>query len=550
MRGGFVACLTSSGHGRDPRLDVAVEALRWHRGAPSFHRHGQLQIACLVDSDHGPTVEIGDGILRLAHGSPAEPLDTLRARDRFVGVESDGQTLRAVRDPMGEVPLFYRRIGGEFWLATEVHPLLAVAPADPDLDWLAAFSAMVEYPDRTGWAGVARALPGEILYVDAQLRSRQERYFLPSAANSSRVSASDAAHRLRELLSAAVAKRCSERCGVVLSGGLDSSAVAVLAARTARPVLLTLSHPRLPEVDETRYAQAVADAAGIPLTTLAIEPDAWDPSDDIATLGTPPLAAPTGMYAQAFEGLVARGCEVALDGHDGDGTLGNQYAWAGNTLLDLRPDRLVGAARKHGARVMLRETVKDLVAPAVRRRLQPSGPAASGRESFVPYFRGATADRLVADLRWRPPRYGWRHAQLRALLPPTTQYFEETEQVAARIGIDIQHPFADRALIEFLIGLPHAVKSSTTRLKPLLREALADLLPEAVAEREDKTHFIPVIDARVDFEACYLAIRDSPTRLPDVDYGRLFRDATSPVTDRMLWMRLTSAHAFLAGSGR
>ena len=135
---------------------------------------------------HGPTVEIRAGRLLLCHGAAPEPLELLERRDRFVGIESDGRDLRAIRDRMGEVPLFYRRIGDEFWLATEIHPLLEIAPAEPDLDWLAAFCAMVEYPDTTGWMGIKRVLPGEIMEVDAELRVTSRRYFAPSVGTAPR----------------------------------------------------------------------------------------------------------------------------------------------------------------------------------------------------------------------------------------------------------------------------------------------------------------------------------------------------------------------------
>ena len=129
------------------------------------------------------------------------------------------------------------------------------------------------------------------------------------------------------------------------------------------------------------------------------------------------------------------------------------------------------------------------------------------------------------------------------------QSFEEIELLGARSGIDVRHPFADRDVVDFGIALPHAVKASTVRIKPLLRDALADLLPQSIAEREDKTQFAAVIDARVDFDACYRSVRDSGIRLPDLDYGRLFRDAARPVNDRIFWTRLAKAHVFLAGTG-
>jgi hypothetical protein len=200
MRGGFVACLAST----DPsesRLESVVARLRWHAGELSTHRHGGLQIACLADDVHGPTVEISGGTLVLCHGAPPERLERLERHDRFAGIESNGESLRAIRDPMGEVPLFYRRVGDEFWLGTEIHPLLAIAPAEPDLEWLAAFVAAVEHPEMTGWVGIGRVLPGEIVEVDRGLRMSPWRYFVPRVGTRRpRPSSEEAARRFSDAI--------------------------------------------------------------------------------------------------------------------------------------------------------------------------------------------------------------------------------------------------------------------------------------------------------------------------------------------------------------
>ena len=546
MWGGFVACL---GPGQTAaRVESAASHLKWHRGEVACHRHGALHVACLASELHGPNVEVGAGRLLLCHGASARPLEALKRSDRFAALESDGASLRAIRDPMGEVPLFYRRAGDELWLATEIHPLLAIAESEPDLEWLAAFAAMVEDPAGTGWSGVRRAMPGEILNVDPGLRITSERYFPPRVGVGRRGVSAVAARGFRELFLNAVAKRSSARCGVLLSGGLDSSAVAVAAARTVRPALLTISHPRVAEIDEIKYAQAIADTLGVRLATLEVEPDAWDPADDIRIFGLPPQGVPTGIYVHGLGALAAAGCDLALDGQDGDGALGNPYAWCANTLLDARVDRLAHAAGEHGLVFVLRQLGRDFVPPSVWNRMGRWPPPPDHRASFLPYFRGATRSRLAEESRWRPPRSGWEHAQLQALLPPATQLFEEIELYGARSGIDIQHPFADRELVSFLIALPHVMKASSHRLKPLLRGAFADLLPQVVVDRDDKTDFAALIDARVDFHECFRTVRDSGVRLPDLDYDRLFRDAARPVNDRLFWMRLARAHVFASGT--
>ena len=103
--------------------------------------------------------------------------------------------------------------------------------AGPPVGWPHS-QRTVEYPDTTGWLGI-RARP-----------ARRDPAGRPSVASELatvlcarrghapwRPIAGEAARRFRELFSIAVAKRYFRRCGVLLSGGLDSSAVAVVAAR-------------------------------------------------------------------------------------------------------------------------------------------------------------------------------------------------------------------------------------------------------------------------------------------------------------------------------
>ena len=118
----------------------------------------------------------------------------------------------------------------------------------------------------------------------------------------------------------------------------------------------------------------------------------------------------------------------------------------------------------------------------------------------------------------------------------------------ARVGIDVQHPFADRDLVDFVITLPHAVKASTARIKPLLRDALADLSRKLLLSGTTRPTSHRDRPLESTSTRAIAGIRDSGVRLPDLDYGRLFRDARRPVNDRVFWTRLTSAHVFLAGS--
>lgn len=144
---------------------------------------------------------------------------------------------------------------------------------------------------------------------------------------------------------------------------------------------------------------------------------------------------------------------------------------------------------------------------------------------------------------WPSRRWGVR--QLQPLLPRATISFEQKELEAARHGIDLRHPFADRELVEFLISLPSVLKSDPMRPKAVLVDSLSDLLPKAVQERP-KSDYMAAVRQRVDPAACIERIRASGVSLPGIDYGRLFEDARVDLDRVRLYflVNLTRVHAF------
>jgi len=557
MRGGLVVCIGDP-DAVSARLRRVASRLRWHHGRAEEHVLGRLTAILFVDDGHGPALEQRRDRAVISHGGLPQPLSELHlGSSRFAALEWDGRALRASRDPLGEVPLFYYHSVDAVWFATEILPLATLGPAVPDLEAITATASALPLPERTGWEGVLRVLPGEVVEVDPALTTRRWRYWHPSSLfGGFLASREEATAGFRSRFEDSVQRTLGARTGVLLSGGLDSSSIAVVAPSVSSPraaeqgciTLLGCGYPSLPGIDERRYAEAVAGHAGLPLHWIAGRLDRWDPRTELNAFGAPGISLPTGVLDTALPALAAQGCDVVLDGHDGDGVLGHRYADHAMALLDLRIPLLLTSARQVGRTAVLRTLASEFVPPALRfRRLRGHRPVRDEIERLLPYFRGQVRQRFLTEFRWRPPRSGWRQQQLRCLLPPATQHLEELEIEGARFGIDLRHPFADRELVEFLVSLPHSVKASPVRSKTILRDAFADLLPALVRDRMSKTEFSPVLDRRVDYAACRAAIAESGVRLPDVDYDHLFRESDPP-RDRCAWIRLARAHVFAAGA--
>jgi asparagine synthase (glutamine-hydrolysing) len=550
MRGGFVACLSG-----DPRaLDRVVECMRGHRGkAARDHRDG-LEIAALVDGADGPVVETrGGGRTLLVHGAAPAPLAELqRSGPRFSVLEWDGARLRASRDPLGLAPLFYRVVRGGVYLSTEVSPLIALEPPAPDLEALTARTAFVPLDDRTGWQGIHRVLPGSTLEIDPDRRMSSARYWHPAERlGRYRGSRSDALGEFRERFRTAV-ERCYEPgSGILLSGGLDSAAIALVAASSGlpRPHLVHVHFPDIPRTHEESYASAVATSVGAKLHVVPGAVDPWDIDGELEGWGGIPYDwLPYGMEGPALAHLAAEGVTVALDGHDGDGVLGPSGSSWGDLIARGELRRIGALAMDHGVWPLVRGVAVDCLPPyAWLRRLAGRSRQVTYMQSVARYFGSALRPRIgAADIdRWQWPSRRWAMRQLQPLLPRATVSYEQKEIEAARCGIDMRHPFADRDLVEFLISLPSVIKSDPVRPKALLVDSLSDLLPPPLHARP-KSDYMAVVRRRVDPARCIEEIRESGVRLPGIEYERLFDDARSDLLGIPLFflVNLARVHAF------
>ena len=545
MRGGFVACL-----GGDPHLvERAAEGLRWHRGSPATHRAGSLTIACLSDPQQGPFVEARAGTARLVHGASPAPLAELRrTATRYAAIEWDGRTLRAVRDALGQAPLFYRLLPNALWLATEVGPLAALQTPKADPEALSAQAAFVPLDGRTGWCGIYRVGPGEELTAAAaDLRRETKSTWDPADLfGRFRGSRDEALAEFRDRLGRATHQCFEAGTGILLSGGLDSGAVAVTAPVQAQgqPHLVHVHFPTVPQTDERRFAAAIAQRIAAPLHLVAGRVSAWDIDAELDLLSIPYNRFPYGIEDAALAHLAGAGVGVALDGHDGDGVLGPRGVEWGEVLLQRDFARFAAFGRAYGARRALRGCASAFLPTAMR---PPGWRRPTYMQGVASYFTGALREQILRDdiFRWRWPSKAWLARQLQPLSPRATVALEYKELEAARHGIDLRHPFADRALVEFMISLPCAIKSDPGRAKAFMEDALAGRFP-ALLDQRPKSDYRAIVRQRVDTPRCVERIRTSGVRLPGIDYARLFADADRQpeLFPLFLIVNLARVHAF------
>ncbi len=175
------------------------------------------------------------------------------------------------RDALGDRTLFYAFDGTRLVIASEPWAVAGAMQYRPELNESAVahyFALKATEDGQTLFKNVYELLPAHVMVVNAS-GQRTWRYWQPDLSKRLRgKSDEEYAEQFRSLLEESV--RCRMRSttpvGVLMSGGLDSTSVACLAARMLAPQpLTTISYvfDELTDCDERQYIEAVKAQWGI-----------------------------------------------------------------------------------------------------------------------------------------------------------------------------------------------------------------------------------------------------------------------------------------------
>lgn len=474
--------------------------------------------------------------------------------------------LYCARDAIGTRPLFVHHAPGRlFAFASSVDALLALPGVPHTLNEgrIADFLVtQLEGIDKTStfFAEIQR-LPPAHCFTLGPAGVRQRRYWALQPWPAASVPKGDDTwgEALTEALERAVGHhvRGSEAVGCMLSGGLDSSSLAViardqLAARGIGP-LATFS-----AVDSARdecletaaiqamlaqpgFAPSVIDRAAMHGMAEALTQamlDSAEPFDGNMTL----------VHAQ-YLNAAQRGIGAVMDGIDGDtlflpGAQLVRQLRRGQWLSAMRNARGVERMYPDPSRVVptILTAARSALVPRALRRVvrawrKPRDIQGEIDASLIsPDFaqRIDLAGRLETLARQRSP-YPLAspvEESIEAIDHPfLTVALERYHRVAAYHGIEARHPFADRRLVELCAQQPDRQRFREGWSKPALRHAMRGRLPDTVCWRKDKQHLgssmndVLLSRQREAFGRSVLDMREQ--LLPYLDAGKL--------DDRVKW---------------
>lgn len=427
----------------------------------------------------------------------------------FAAVVVDPVRRRVVlaRDPLGDRSLVYHLTPTLFLAASEEGALLSHPAVSSEVDegTIARFFALAPAEvGRTFFRQVAELPPGHLLSVrfDEGPPELRQWWRWQAAETERGVSDGEWAERFRDTLRASV--RCRLRTtappAVLMSGGLDSTSVAALAAdelATSAPGarLRTLSwvFDDFVESDERRFMEAVVAATGADPVWIRSD-DGW-PLRDGATwpmsVAAPYNAVYRRLRERAYGAARAGGARAVLTGEGGDHLFFGRADW----LKDLLAERRFGAALAgigrelalHGRDDLTRVGLRSTLARAAGRGARPRPEA----EWLTPKARSLTGG--AGWGRWTGTASVRRPEQLAGLLDGRVAASIQVEAaVASRQEIELRRPYRDRRLVELALALPAHQLYRAGWAKWVARQAMRGILPETVRLRRWRSSLYPL----------------------------------------------------------
>jgi asparagine synthase (glutamine-hydrolysing) len=450
-----------------------------------------------------------------------------RAVERIDGMFAfayrDGATgsLSLVRDRFGEKPLYYGLAREQIVFASEAtallcHPLFR----DAEPDRLAAYRFLLcEYLPGTasGWCGIDKLEPAIILTFRDSRIVRERYWSPPGAGESSRATNENkAAERLDELLYRSVERRlvADVPVGIFLSGGVDSSLIAALAAKVVPNLTAFTIRVEAESFDETPHAIAVARHLGVHHEIVDLgDRDLVAALDAIAGKLGEPLGDSSLLPTYLVCHAARRAMTVALGGDGADELFAGYPNFAVQRYapaMALMP-AAVGSAIGHlldalpsgegymNWRFMLRQLSHGFGAAPSRQSFLWMAPFAPPDMTAL-WRRSALPEEVLAYAfapidRYAAPTVGLSIDGLSRLLLATylaEDILPKTDRASMFNSLEVRAPFLDHGFAEYACTLPATLKLRGRARKYILKRIARRYLPEPIVRRKKHGFALPI----------------------------------------------------------
>ena len=458
-------------------------------------------------------------IVHLYEEMGADCVKKLRGMFAIALYDTKRDVLLLARDRLGKKPLHYALYQDRLLFGSEIKTILAVHPelAEIDSEGLLQYFYFGYIPDPHTVFQRIRKLPAGHLMEFRQGEAKIRQYWdLPEYGTHPPIREDECLDELERRLEEAVRIRLISDVplGALLSGGVDSSIIVALMARTsAKPVKTFSIGFRAEQFNESEYARLVAERFGTEHHELILEPDLEETLTYLSGMMEEPFGDSSMLPTYYVSRMARQKVTVALSGDGGDELFAgyDRYLvamerrkfdplsrWLGPIYRDrihgMIPAGMYGKNLAWNATLNERDRYLDGLSffPALHRE----------RHVFTPEFLKSAACLPDPLLEWQ--RF-YDNAPAsdrlsRLLYLDTKTYLNsdiltKVDRMSMATSLEVRVPMLDHEFLEWVTSLPVEWKFQAGTRKHILKKLAERLgIPPALLHRKKQGFQMPLVD--------------------------------------------------------
>jgi len=443
----------------------------------------------------------------LLHGYDAwgmNMLTKLKGMFSFVLVDNVSKKLFAVRDHMGIKPLYMAKRAGDLYFSSEVKAFNAVYEGwEPNMDWRVWFLTFGFLPEPiTTLNNVRPVKKGHYIAYDLKHKTYEEKqwYFRPTNSLNG-ISVTEAVETTKNLIEKAVERHLVSdvEVGVFLSGGIDSSILALLARKPIQTLSIEFEDAAY---SEKKYQEQIANLAGTQHSSLLVTQHdfAKDWEDIQSSLDQPTTDAINNYFVCKF--AKEKGCKVVLSGLGADELFGGYPSFNRTGQIE----RL-----KHLSRLQVLKTgIAGMVFSYPKKKIDYFKKQIASSEYLT--YRGLFTPADTAKILHITEKEVWRilssyqmpyeYDNLKGAKNKVSafecdvymlnQLLKDADMQCMWHSVELRVPFLDVDVVHYLHQLPENIKYPVGGHKYLLVNAFKDILPANIINRKKQGFVFPI----------------------------------------------------------
>lgn len=459
-------------------------------------------------------------IIHLYEELGPECVGELRGMFAFAIWDSKRRRLFLARDRVGIKPLYYCQTREALYFASELKAIIAdpMVPREINPHAIRTFLSFNYVPgEETLFKGVRKLLPGHYLLAEQARVIIHQYWDLRFTRQRWAMSFEDATEELHRLLGATVRDHmiADVPVGILLSGGVDSSAVVSFAVQNTSQKIktFTVGFDGDQVVDERPFARMAADRFGTEHyeTTISAE-DFWNFLPAYVWHMEEPVCEPPAVALYYVSKLARNHVKVLLSGEGGDEAFAGYSNYKNMLRLDglravlgplARPAGSVAAwlgALSGEGRVQRYGYAlgRSLSAHYFSRASNPTSyfnryPQPLFTHEFLESSASGSASGFVASLavavRDEPLLHQMLYLDTKTWLPD--DLLIKADKITMANSLELRVPLLDHEVLEFAASLPPQFKVSGKQTKRILKAAFAKVLPKEVLNRKKAGFPVP-----------------------------------------------------------